>query len=81
MLPVMFDQLPATPARIPGARRLYRVAQHRIDQITSSALWESCPQLGLEAAWDVILQLGTDLDRMAMHVDRAVYLQPRGRHL
>lgn len=64
--------------RIPGARRLFRAAQHQIDRITSSPTFDT-PGLGLEMAWDVILQLGADLDRLARKAQMSVLVDPNRR--
>lgn len=70
------EQLGVTPVRIPGARRLFAAAQHQIDHLLSTPTAEIAPELAFDWAWDVVLQLGRDLDRLAAKLDRVIYLQP-----
>jgi hypothetical protein len=76
----MQDVLSTSEIRIPGARRLFRAAQHHIDHIMSTTTAELYPERAYEWCWDVILQLGRDLDRLAAKQDRRTFLSvPTGK--
>jgi len=65
------------PMRIPGARRLFAAAQHHIDHIMATTTAQVSPALAYDWAWDVVLQLGWDLDRLARKAEmtRAVRIE------
>jgi|GEM_PF-4239813 len=68
--------------RVPGARRLFRAAQHHIDHLMSTTTARVSPELALDWCGDVLLQLGWDLDRLARKAElaRTVRLSvPAGR--
>lgn len=57
-----------------GARRIFANAQARIDHIWASSL---PVDLKYECGWDVILQAGRDLDRLAAHTRLIMRLEPK----
>ena len=62
------------PVKLFGARRIFANAQTQIDRIWASTM---PVELRYECCWDVIFQVGRDLDRMASKSQRVVRLEPQ----